>query len=117
MEWIDATFSGFAADLLSYGAVAMIGYGLHWWRTRTLGGQIKTLKKDIDDLRQDRPLPSPSKQEAATLQNVSVIITRPDGTVEGYLDCRIIPPKPEYGSPSAQVHLGRPISQGRSTLG
>ena len=117
MEWINATFSGFAADLLGYGAVAVIGYGLHWWRTRTLGGQLRTLKKDIEDLRQERFVPEMAKPSTATMQNVSVVIRYPDNTVKGYLDCRIVPPRPEDGSSSAEVHLGRPVSQGGSPLG
>lgn len=114
MDWISATFSGLTADLLSHGSVAVIVYGLHWWRTRTLGGQLRSLKMEVDSLRQGALTPSPAKQEPVTMQNVSVVLTRPDGTVEGYMNCRIVPPKPEDGNSSAVVRLGHPISLGET---
>ena len=50
-----------------------------------------------------------------TMQDVSIVLVRPDGTHEGYVNCRLTPPRPEDGAPSAQVVLGRRVIPPAST--
>ncbi len=103
-EWVGRELIEFGARWL---IVVLIMFGFGGW----VGHRYHALKRDVADLRNELKGVAVPTQEArpTAMEGVSVVVMAPDGEVSSYLNCRIVPPRPEDGAPAAQVYLGNKV--------